>query len=223
MTTRATELSVVVVGAEHNPTILNPNFLEDQGIVSRDWGWDVGDDDPPLTTPVLSRVSYASGVLITVQRERLQVTDLLLQNDVQNSKAPEIAKRYVKVLPHVEYRATGINFTAVVEIDEPKLFLRERFLKEGSWFGSPDTLSGLGLRLKYLLANGEVTLSLDASSSEPEQQGRTVSRGAVIARANFHRECQPPSSSQVERNIDYLTQDWETFKIMVRDNLQGAL
>ena len=223
MTTRATELSVVVLGAEHNPTILNPNFLEAQEIVLSRWGWDVREDDPPLTTPPLSRVSYSSGVLITVQRERLQVTDNLLKNDVQTSKATEIAKRYVGKLPHVRYLATGLNFTAVVETNDPEYFLRDRFLKEGPWYSSPFKLSEVALRFGYPIENGRVRLNLDVGSIEVQEEGAIVQRPVIIAKANFHRDCQPHSSAQVERNLDFIAQDWDIFKVLIKENLEGEL
>ena len=65
--------SVVVTGTAHNPSILNPDFLERREIVPKEWGWQVG--APPITTPPFSQVQYATGVTISVETGKLQVSD----------------------------------------------------------------------------------------------------------------------------------------------------
>ena len=67
------EFSVVVVANDHNPSILNPDFLERQGIVQEGWGWTVMGS--AITTPPFATVSYDSGVTVSVESNRLQVTD----------------------------------------------------------------------------------------------------------------------------------------------------
>ncbi len=219
MMARVTQLSVVILGTEHNPTILNPNFLEDQGIVPSEWNWKLS-NEPPLTTPPLSRVSYSNGVLITVQREKLQITDNLLtdRRSVTNSKAPEIALKYIKELPHVKYRAVGINVTAVMDSEEPGSFLIDRFLKDGAWLTTPNALADIGLRFGYPLDNGRAVFSLEAAMVETDQEKRASNR-VIIAAANFHRDCNPPSYEQVEQHLSHLMHDWDMFKMMVQKNI----
>ena len=73
MTLRLIQFSGVVLGQFHNPTILNPNFLETEGIVPKSWDWKVSKN---ITTPPLAVVTYTNGVTITVEPNKLQVTDL---------------------------------------------------------------------------------------------------------------------------------------------------
>lgn len=49
------ELSIVLVANANNPTIMNPDFLQNNGIVS-----DLRplQDLPPMSTPVLSQVAF---------------------------------------------------------------------------------------------------------------------------------------------------------------------
>lgn len=71
MANRHLEFSVVVVANDHNPTILNPDFLERQQIVPQTWGWKVA--DPAITTPPFAMVVYDSGVTVSVEPNKLQI------------------------------------------------------------------------------------------------------------------------------------------------------
>ncbi len=93
------EFSVVVVGQDCNPTILNPDFLKHRGIVPEEWGWQLA--GAPITTPPFATVSYDSGLTIKVEMTRFQVTDQLFADGVEKSKAIAVASKYIKVLPHV--------------------------------------------------------------------------------------------------------------------------
>src|SRR4051812_37800748 len=105
------QFSTVVVGKSHNPTLLNPDFLAIREIVPSSWGWEVG---PNLfTTPAASQVVYSNAVSVFVDPTKLQVVDLA--NDPTTSKIVDIAKAYVKTLPHIRSVGVGINFQSVVE------------------------------------------------------------------------------------------------------------
>src|SRR3989304_5143826 len=124
METRLIQVSSVVVGRAHNPSILNPDFLNLNGIVPRDW--EVVDT---LTTPQLALVRYSNGVSLTVEHNKLQVVQVGESLVHQSSHSSAIARRYVETLPHVNYVAVGNNFQTLVPIDEPGEFLKRHFLK----------------------------------------------------------------------------------------------
>ena len=146
------EFSVVVVANDHNPTILNPDFLERQRIVQEGWGWKVM--GPAITTPPFATVSYDSGVTVSVESHRLQVIDSSAPGGPQSSKVVDIARRYVEVLPHVRYSAVGINFRSVVEHADANAFLKAHFLKSGVWDSEAHPLQTMGLKLVYPLDGG---------------------------------------------------------------------
>src|SRR5713101_6330983 len=79
MKTHLILFSVVIVGGDHNPTILNPDFLTIREIVPKEWGWEVA--DPAITTPPFAIVRYTNGTSITVERNKLQVADSSASND----------------------------------------------------------------------------------------------------------------------------------------------
>ena len=93
------EFSLVVVANDHNPTMLNPDFLERQGIVQEGWGWKVV--GPAITRPPFATVSFDSQVTVSVEANRLQVTDTPAVGAPQSSKVVDIAQKYVEVLPGI--------------------------------------------------------------------------------------------------------------------------
>jgi hypothetical protein len=209
------QLSTVVVGKAHNPTILNPDFLAVNGIVPPGWGWDVAET---VTTPPFAVVRYANGVAVTVELNKLQVTDVSVGDDPTKSKAAAIATSYARTLPHVRYTAAGINFQSFVAIESPEKYLVERFVTAGPWNSAKRRLSAAGLRLVYELGDdARVTLSLDAG--EVQGSDEASKRSVVIANANFHRDCQTqPDHEHVARQLSNLADDW----LMYRDLLTEA-
>lgn len=67
------QFSIVVPGRSHNPTLLNPDFLQRQDIVSADCSWTVAET---VTTPLFAMVRYDNGVTVQVESEKLSVVDL---------------------------------------------------------------------------------------------------------------------------------------------------
>lgn len=214
------QFSVVIAGEVHNPTILNPDFLTIRGIVSKEWGWEVA--SPAITTPPFAIVRYTNGTSITVESSKVQVSDLRVGNDPTDSKAAEIARRYVKTLPHVRYTATGINFQSMAETSEPEVYLKNRFLKQGPWDGPSHPLNAVGLRLVYPLSGGRLVLSLDAGEAERTDGGQQKKRPVIIANANFHRECKTyPADQEVETHLNQVGTDWLQYRSLLHDTLEA--
>lgn len=60
--------SVVVIANDHNPTILNPDFLRTNNIIPSDYAV-----KNTVTTPPFSTVEYENGITISVEIDKLQV------------------------------------------------------------------------------------------------------------------------------------------------------
>jgi hypothetical protein len=209
------QFSIVIVGDAHNPTILNPDFLEVQGIVSKDWGWEVAE---VITTPPFAVVRYKNGYSITVEKNKLQITDP--GEDPEASLAPAIAQQYVKTLPHVRYKAAGINFNTLVERTDPHTYLKQRFIRRGPWDNPEHPLTGIGLRFIYSLTGGQVVLSLDVGQAERVVNEKPEIRSVILANANFHRDCKEyPASKQIETFLGQYSSDWAEFQSLVTDVL----
>ena len=212
MKARLVQISCVVVGKSHNPTILNPDFLAVQGIVPREWGWKVL---RTITTPVLATVAYDGGLSITVEPNKIQVVDLAPPDEPVRSKAPQVAVSYVHTLPHVRYTAVGTNFQTLVGglPGAPEAYLRDRFIvKEVLTAGRQPV--GAGVRLLYDIEEAtRLTLSLDAGGAAfPEAPDKKEE--VVIVNANFHRACSTyPSEKEVEAHLGrFGAPEFDTFR-----------
>jgi len=65
------QFSIIVVANDHNPSLINPDFLERTGIVDAAWAWKRGTD--AISTPAFATLSYDAGVTITVEPRKLQL------------------------------------------------------------------------------------------------------------------------------------------------------
>lgn len=210
MKIRHLEFSVVLVANDHNPTILNPDFLALRDIVPAGWGWKLVGH--AITTPPFATVAYDSGVTIIIQPNSLQVSDNSGKAE-PSSKPIEIARTYVEVLPHVRYSAVGINFRSVAEQAEAEAFLKHRFLKSGPWDSESYKLQGFGLKLVYPLDSGRLVLSLDSAIVPERSEGQTQQTHGVIVYANFHRDCQGyPTDKQIIEHLAKADRDWTFYK-----------
>lgn len=212
------QLSTVVIGKVHNPTILNPDFLAMRNIVSSDWKWEVAET---ITTPPFAIVRYKSGIAVTIEHSKLQVTDVAIAGDPTQSKASQIAAAYVAALPHVRYTAVGLNFHSVVEVDSPETCLKHRFLKQGDWDSAVHPITAAGFRFVYPLdPSGRVTLSLDAGEVERASEG-SARNSVIVANANFHRDCTGyPADKQIQQYLDQLAADWLIYRTLLADTLE---
>lgn len=122
--------SVVVLGENHNPSILHPSFLKAQKIVPSEW---VPQEGRIICTPAFSETRYPNSIIFTVDPERIQIKDERPPEDVTKSLVTGLATKYVETLPHVPYKAVGVNFAAGIEKVDPGPWMIERALCFLQW------------------------------------------------------------------------------------------
>ena len=209
MTERLLQFSIVIIASDHNPTILNPDFLHVQRIVPEDWGWELA--SPPIVTPPFATVQYASGVSISVESNKLQISDTKITEPTK-SKIVEIAKQYVHVVPHVRYTAVGINYRFAIEVENADTYLKSQFLKEGPWDSEDNPINTVGLKFVYPVASGRLVLSIDGGIVSDTAHVEAQQESVIIANANFHRDLdlsKIPTSSQVSVCLNKNSTDWQ--------------
>ncbi len=213
---KLTQCSVVVLANDHNPTILNPDFLEVRGIIPKDWGWKM--NELPISTPPFAIVSYDSGVTVTVEPNKFQVVDQLGLSNPENSKITDIAKKYVEVLPHVRYGAVGLNFQSFLEMDNANEFLKTHFIKAGPWDDKTNQLTTVNLTLDYPLNEGILRLSLEGGELVSRAEEKETHTLGIIANANFHRKCEGyPSEDQALQHLNNLHDDGQRYQKLLSD------
>lgn len=216
MTVRHLEFSVVVAANDHNPTILNPDFLDRQDIVPMAWGWKVTGN--PITTPPFAVVSYDSDVTMSVETSRLQVKDT--RDTPESSKALDMARKYVEILPHVRYSAVGINFRSLAEHAGPNAFLKKRFLKSGPWDSDAHALQGIGLKFIYLLNDARVNLTMDSWVGTEISEEQSEENSGILIYANFHSDCHGyPAADQAIAHLGNAEKNWTAYQSLLSDLL----
>ncbi len=187
-------VSIVVAAEDHNPTILHPSFLQTEGIVPGDW--EVRDD--LICTPAFSSVSYANGIAFRVERNKLQIVDGDPDGDGTNSRIAGLAAHYVEKLPHVRYKAVGVNFVTFSDCENSDEYMVARFLRPGIWNDDELTPISMGVQLAYQITGATLNLSLKPGRSS--KQGEEPARVGIVLEGNCHRDTQ--STEEVLTSIN---------------------
>lgn len=212
-------LSIVVAAQNHNPTILNPDFLYRNEIVPGGWKLAQG----PICTPPMSRVAFENGTVIEAQFDRLIFTEGNPENIPEGTCLGQVALKYVQTLPHVSYAAVGVNphgYVSCESDDSVRLFITRKLISSGPWREAGDKPVRASLSLIYAFGDCRCTLSVDEGRFRPRELANEIP--VISFRANFHRELVGESHDE---KLDYLSktignwrQDYDAFCTIVRDN-----
>ena len=196
------ELSVVLVADSNNPSIINPDFLQYNRIV--DASYEV--QDSPISTPAFSRVAYKNGITVTSDPARVlfQQTKELTRAKVAS---PGIAKRYLQCVPHVPYRAIGINPKGFRRIlgQEPNV-IATMLRDKGSWMSFQDV--NPDVRLKAIYRYYGRVIFLDVMSTQRTENDQKVP--GVMFHANVHRDLAETNTPSRIRNLQSILDSWES-------------
>lgn len=172
--------SIVVLAQAHNPTILNPDFLRNNQIVSEAWT-----PKTVICTQPVAQVVYEEGISIVAEFERLQFVDTVVNRIPETSPLPEIAIGYIQTLPHVRYKAVGLNFSGSRVFENrwaASSFISKRFIKSGPWL-PPGETTEIGLTFGSSIEGIKRSITLKPGTiSRPEGE---LSNG-ILVNANYH-------------------------------------
>ena len=213
------EFSVVLVVNPNDPSILNPDFLRYNGIV--DDSIQVQGDT--ITTPAFSQVTFEGGLTVKAVPDRVifeQAGEALTLEDIV---CPNMAKQYVEKVPHVPYRAVGINPKGIRSLHDKS---PERVLwalsDKGSWTSFKDVMPEIQLKAIYRYNNRAMILDI----IEAKKRGKDGSESTgLLFQANIHRDVpQANQQARIESLASILVlwkNDLEDFRALVEKfNLQ---
>ena len=209
------ELAVVVVARNHNPTILNPDFLKHNGIVSPDWEL----ARPPLCTEPVAEVRYKNGINIVAQLQKLIFSQTLADKSLGEAQVPEIMVKYIETLPHVDYSAVGINVVGYVPADteeEAQGYILDNLIAQGPWRTFDDQQPNVSVSFSYPIQEGRLNITIEKALLPLSDQKHLP---VVIFRSNFHREIAEGISREKVAKLKDVIQSWrkdtETFRSLV--------
>ncbi len=168
---------MVLVAQQHNPSLLNPDFLKNNGFVDRNV-----EVREALTTPAFSRVAFANGIVWTLDSDRC-VVQKKVSDPLAGESIYQAAGRYIQELPHIPYRAVGLNWAFWFPVDSPEEWLSRQFMDKHSIArkeACPANLTSLTLQPPG--DDGQCTLTIAAVTRRAEQGHE---RG-IQATFNFH-------------------------------------
>ena len=181
---RLKELTIVVIAKNNNPSILNPDFLKYNKIVGDNW--DIAAS--PLCTDMVAQVRYKNGVSVLAELERLVFSENLVVSSESRLRIPSIAKEYVRRLPHVDYRAIGINPVGHIIADsaaEAEKFVVDNFVSKKPWLVVNKAQAIANLKFVYKLEDVRFAVSIE---SQDIKQGENESVSTIVFGGNLHRE-----------------------------------
>jgi hypothetical protein len=188
--------AIIVVGDQHNPSILHPYFLEKQEILPPDW--EVTGDF--ICTPPFSRIAFTNGVVFLVESTRLQISDDMPPGDLKDGKIHEVARKYITTLPHVKYTAVGINISMIIEHPDADELIMNQFLRSGVWNEGVRKPIAFSTRLVYQVDEAKLRLSI--SSGKVTQVGQGDETSGILLKANYHTDLLEETMDSNLKKID---------------------
>ena len=200
------ELSVVIAADQNNPSILNPDFLRHNEIVPADL---VVRQSACLSSPMYSRVEFEGNLTVTAEPNRVifAQTGQPLDEDTA-SRIPQMATCFVKALPHVTYRAIGINPKGVfVPESESSVDILNVLKERGRWTPYYDVPPEITLGALYRYQGKMIHLNISADNSE--QHSGTAS-GGIQFQINFHHDVdEQVQRGRIDQMVSVLS-DWKS-------------
>lgn len=200
------ELAIVIAVKNHNPAILNLDFLKYSGIVPAEW--EVA--RPPISTNQASQVTFQDGVSILVESNKITFLEAIAAKDFKEVKIPAIARKYVETLSHVDYQALGINFRGHVLFDKEgqtaRNYIFETLLSPGSWQEVGKAPVQAAMRFVYSLEQAKLTLDINEVGLQlPEKEVLP----AVLFSANFTHAIAGDSQSERLHALSQVIGEWQ--------------
>ena len=197
------ELAVVLVATSNNPSIINPDFLSGNGIVGKD---SVPQEDP-ITTPVFAQVVYKDGLIVRADPERVMFVQSASEMSLNSVSCPTMAAHYARAVPHVPYRAVGINPKLhVCQADRKSASVSNVLVDQGSWLSFKDSEPEVQLKLIY--AFGSRTINMDVIAATRRDPDGHPSPG-ILFQSNVHRDLEQTNSQNRIEELISIVGNWE--------------
>jgi hypothetical protein len=212
-TVTAQELAIVIATENHNPTLLNLDFLKCSGIVEEDWQL----SRTPVCNNQAAQVVFQNGISLAAQTDRIMFLEAIASKPDTEVQIAAIAHRYLNVLRRGDYRAVGINIRGYVNCDQAELarqYMTQTLLSPGSWqnFGSEPVRAAVNF--SYTLEDGQFVLSVNDAAL---QSGESDPTPVVLFTGNFSYSLTDGSSDDRLAQITGIINNWQSNLDIYRD------
>lgn len=206
------ELGVVVVMKNHDPRLLNPDYLRNNEIV----GPGFSADADMFVSPLLSHVTFsgAGSLFIMGDADRLTVKHGGLGVSADDMASARIAETYLQKRETLHCTAVGINPKVFMAVEDPDNRKISNLLAPNlAWTKYKDAVSDVRLGVRYRFPDKSVTLSLNSTVDKDGRRG-------IVFEGNIHRDiAQSNSREQTQKTMAVLRswrEDLSDFDSLVR-------
>lgn len=215
-----TQFSIVIIARNNNPSILNPDFLKINQIVPQDWEI----SSPIFTTEEISQVTYKNKINIQVQTDRLIFNEAINENNYQGL-TPNIATKYLDVLPHVNYYALGINLISHIIADSPEEidnYLRELILCPGDWKKFKNVYPNPSFSFNYPFEDHIINITINPAKIKSETTDEYKS--VILFSGNIHRDFSEledleKQRTEIKQFLNFWEKDLENYQNLINNCL----
>ena len=169
---------VFVVGANHDPAILNPDFLRRNKIVPEELDLDTI-TGPIFSGPVLSRVAYKPGLHIVSEQNKISFLEEW--GGEAPPLCPVVAKNYLQHVSATHYVAVGVNPAGYISADGG-VSAPENLLVAGEWQGYEGITPAARIKMTYTFEDKVVNLDV-----EPSEDAQDNANKKTKILGNVHR------------------------------------
>ena len=193
--------SVVLTADNIDPSMINPDFLRHSGIV----GLDLKTEQPPVSTPLLSQVTFEGGLSIVAQPDRFMV---LQQGEVatEDIAPPAIAKRLLEKVPYPAYKGIGINPSCIRPLDDASEGVATALKKGGKWMAFDGSSPVFYLKAVHSYEGRQITF--DIQDAKGHESDGSESFGLYFS-ANIHRDISETIQDQRIAKLMSILSGWK--------------
>jgi len=195
--------AVVLVAEQHNPAVINPDFLRNRGIVPKEWEPHMLDS---VSIPLHAQVAYKNGVAIVVTPNHCSFEQRVNGTPGNSHHVHEYARRYAEKLEY-NYIAVGLNWQLQSAHAHPEKWIKNRFFLPG-WRKTmrPSTIAFSIPVPGKNFAVCNFTLRIQQMRS---QQGE-IAESVLLLGCNIH--CALRSSARRTKQISNILKDWKDYQ-----------
>lgn len=210
------EFVIVLAAKNHNPSLLNPDFLKYSGIVPTDWEL----ARPPVSSRNVTSITFKEGISIVAEPNRVLFKETIENKAAAEIIVPDLARKYVQSLPKLEYLGLAFNLLGYTSYENqpeaPRKYVTEKLLSPGNWQEVGTTPMQATVNLVYTLERSVLNLSVNSGSLRfPDEKTVPV----VLFTGNFGYNINSPSEEERLLRISQLIENWqadlETYKDII--------
>lgn len=201
------EFRIVLAAENHNPTILNSDFLRYSGIIPMDWEL----IRPPVYTNQVVQLVFQNGVSITAQQNQVIFSEFIDGKEIGEIEIPGIASKYVEILSNVDYQAIGFSPRGHVIFEQaqstPHQYITQRLLSPGAWQEFGQAPAKATVNFTYALERGLLNLAItEAALRLPDETTVPV----VLFSGTFEYGVTPSTKAERLQELNGLLNNWQS-------------